>query len=89
MSRKHTPGPPRGTVAGVAWGTVLWLVAAGVVMPIWLQVVGIPSPLPNLPRLGFLSHALWGVILGGTYVALGRLEFDVWRQSVAVGGSDP
>ncbi len=53
--------------AGLAWGTVLWLVAAGIIMPLWLQLVGVPSPFPNLPRIGFVSHALWGSVLGTAY----------------------
>ncbi|MFB6361831.1 MAG: sensor histidine kinase [Halobacteriales archaeon] len=60
-------------MAGLVWGTVLWLVAAGLIMPLWLQVVGVPSPFPNLPRIGFISHALWGSVLGTSYGLLRTL----------------
>lgn len=60
---------------GVAWGTILWLVAAGLIMPAWLSLVGISTPLPNLSGLGFVGHALWGFVLGTTFWVLRR--FDV------------
>jgi signal transduction histidine kinase len=62
---------PAAAVAGVAWGSVLWLVAAGVVMPLWLRAVGIEASFPNLPGVGLLAHVVWGVVLG---VAYGWLE---------------
>jgi len=39
-------------------------------MPLWLTLVGIQAPLPNLalPSLG--NHLLWGLILGGSYAWL-------------------
>jgi hypothetical protein len=61
--------------AGVAWGVLLWLVAAGLVMPVWLQAVGVSAMLPNLPPIGLLGHGLWGVTLGVGYVLLGG-RFD-------------
>jgi len=67
--------PLRASAAGLALGVVLWLVAAGVVMPLWLRAVGVPATLPNLPRIGLLGHALWGATLGLGYVALGG-RFD-------------
>lgn len=66
-------GPLRHALAGVAWGSVLWLVAAGLVMPLWLRVMGVPTAVPNLPDLGFTSHAIWGVVLGLAYERFGRL----------------
>jgi hypothetical protein len=62
---------PVAAVAGVAWGSVLWLVAAGVVMPLWLRAVGIEAPFPNLPLVGLTAHVVWGGVLG---VAYGWLE---------------
>jgi uncharacterized membrane protein YagU involved in acid resistance len=55
---------------GLVWGFVLWVVAAGIVMPVWLQVVGFPTPppLPNWTLPGSLiPHLVYGVILGGLY----------------------
>lgn len=57
-------------VAGVGWGAVLWLVAAGVVMPLWLRLLGTPAPVPNLMPLGFVGHAVWGLVLGATFSVL-------------------
>ena len=69
-------GRPLGAaVAGLAWGALLWLVAAGILMPIWLRGVGVPAMLPNLPRIGLVGHGLWGVTLGLGYVLLGG-RFD-------------
>lgn len=61
--------PTRGGLAGAAWGTALWLVAAGVVMPLLLRGVGTMTtlPLPNLPPVGLASHVLWGAVLGVSY----------------------
>lgn len=64
---------------GVAWGVVLWLVAAGVVMPLWLRGVGVPAPLPNLDPVGLVGHVVWGGALALGYAALSRsdpLGFD-------------
>lgn len=59
--------PLRSGVAGLVWGTLLWLVAAGVVMPLWLNGLGVMTSIPNLPPLGFVSHAIWGTVLGVSY----------------------
>ncbi len=54
---------------GAAWGAVLWLVASGLVMPIWLNIVGIATPVPNLSPNSLLAHLLWGTVLAiGTHV---------------------
>jgi hypothetical protein len=54
---------------GLAYGVVLWAVAAGVVMPLWLSAVGFPNPppLPNLALMGLLTHLVFGLVLGATY----------------------
>lgn len=56
--------------AGLGWGAALWLIAAGLVMPLWLRGVGVPAPFPNLPAIGLLAHGVWGVTLGLGYAAL-------------------
>jgi len=53
--------------AGLGWGTFLWLVAAGIVMPLWLTAVGLSMTLPNLSPLGFVGHAVWGVTLAAVF----------------------
>ncbi|MDS0261018.1 histidine kinase [Haloarcula sp. S1CR25-12] len=54
---------------GLAYGVILSVVAAGVVMPLWLSVVGFPSPppLPNLGLMGLLTHLVFGLVLGASY----------------------
>jgi uncharacterized membrane protein YagU involved in acid resistance len=54
---------------GLVYGAVLWVVAAGVVMPLWLSTVGFasPPPLPNLALMGLLTHLVFGLVLGASY----------------------
>ncbi|KAA9399197.1 sensor histidine kinase [Haloarcula sp. CBA1130] len=61
---------------GVAlgWSLVLWLVAAGLIMPLWLSLVGIEASLPNLSAVALLAHLLWG----GSLAALYRYGCRVW-----------
>jgi len=49
---------------GLGWGIVLWAVAAGVIAPIWLQLMGIPAAIPNLSIRLLIAHLAWGVSLG-------------------------
>jgi signal transduction histidine kinase/uncharacterized membrane protein YagU involved in acid resistance len=66
---------PATTGLGVAYGGLLWLVAAGVVMPAWLRLVGVPAPIPSLNAANLLGHVVWGASLAACYVALTR-----WRK---------
>ncbi|MGB9930258.1 ATP-binding protein [Haloarcula amylolytica] len=61
---------------GVAlgWSLALWLVAAGLIMPIWLSLVGIEANLPNLSAVSLLAHLLWGASLAALY----RYGCRVW-----------
>jgi signal transduction histidine kinase/uncharacterized membrane protein YagU involved in acid resistance len=61
---------------GVAlgWALALWLVAAGLVMPLWLSLVGIEARLPNLTAVTLLAHLLWGASLAALY----RYGCRVW-----------
>ncbi|WP_251331222.1 sensor histidine kinase [Haloplanus pelagicus] len=60
------------TALGVGYGAALWLVAAGIVMPLWLRMVGIPAPVPNLRFPSLANHLLWGAVFGGVYAWLRR-----------------
>lgn len=54
------------TTIGIAWGTVLWILAAGVVMPVWLGALGRPAPDPvALNPWSGIGHVLYGAVLGG------------------------
>ncbi|RLM88456.1 histidine kinase [Haloarcula sp. Atlit-7R] len=69
--RLATVGESVGGVVGfgLGYGAVLWIVAAGVVMPLWLSAVGFPNPppLPNLAVMGLLTHLVFGLVLGVSY----------------------
>lgn len=58
-----------GVIVGGLYGIVLWLVAAGLVMPVWLDLVGFASPpaIPNLAPMSLAAHLLYGVVLGVVY----------------------
>lgn len=56
---------------GVVYGIVVWLGAAGLVMPLWLRAIGVAAPIPNLTAAGLLGHVVWGATLGGLF-AFGR-----------------
>lgn len=49
---------------GIAYGLFLWFVMAGVVMSLWLNAVGIGTPLPNLDSASLVGHLLWGGLVG-------------------------
>ena len=49
---------------GIAWGLFILIVAAGVVAPIWLRLLGIAAPVPNLTFRLLVSHVVWGGSLG-------------------------
>lgn len=61
----------------VGWGLALWLVAAGVVAPVWLRLLSIEAPLPNVTELFFVTHLVWGVSLG-LFTALGERTVVPW-----------
>lgn len=52
---------------GLAWTIFLWLFAAGIVMPAWLILIGLPAPIPNLTFPSLVGHGIWGLTLGGVY----------------------
>ncbi|WP_336001273.1 histidine kinase [Halorientalis halophila] len=54
---------------GLAYGAVLWIVAAGIVMPVWLSAVGFPMapPVPNLSPLSLGTHLVFGAVVGLLY----------------------
>ncbi len=60
-------GRLRTAAVGAAFGALLWLVAAGLLMPAWARLLGVAVPFPNLPVTGLLTHLVWGVAVGVTY----------------------
>jgi signal transduction histidine kinase len=63
------------TALGVGYGWFLWFVAAGFVMPLWLQAVGVPATVPNLGLGSLAEHVLWGGTFGGVYGVLSAREW--------------
>ena len=56
--------------AGIAYGLFLWFVMAGVVMSLWLNAVGVATPLPNLGPASLVGHLLWGGLVGALSTTL-------------------
>lgn len=64
-SLNHYAESLSGTVTlGILYGVLLWLVAAGVVMGVWLNLVGIPASIPNLGIVSLIGHTVWGALIG-------------------------
>lgn len=63
-----------GAVLGLAYGVLVWVIAAGVVMPLWLGAVGFPQvpPLPNLNPQSLVGHLVYGLVLGVGYALVQR-----------------
>ncbi|MEF8937914.1 MAG: hypothetical protein V5A32_08170, partial [Halovenus sp.] len=57
------------TRIGIALGVslFLWLVAAGFVMPLWLNLVGLSTPVPLLTAPSLVGHLVWAVTLAVLY----------------------
>lgn len=72
--RRYGEREASATGAGIVYGVLVWIVAAGIVMPYWLDAVGFAGapPLPNLTILGLVTHVLYGLFLGAAYPALVR-----------------
>lgn len=67
--RGYVDAPGSGAVLGIGYGVVLWVVAAAVVMPVWLSAVGFPGApdVPNVNVLSLAGHAVYGGVLGVLY----------------------
>lgn len=59
-----------GVALGVGYGVLVWIVAAAVVMPLWLSAVGFPQApaVPNVNPQSLVGHAVYGLVLGGGFV---------------------
>lgn len=60
---------------GLAYGAVLWVVLAALVMPVWLSAVGSPAnpPLPNFNPQSLVGHVVYGLALGVVFPFLRNL----------------
>ncbi len=63
---ENVSGTLRSVVAGLAYSIVLWIVGAGIILPLGLSISDVPwAPLvPNLHPAGLLAHLVYGAILG-------------------------
>jgi hypothetical protein len=54
---------------GLLWSLFLWVVAASVIGPIWLQLLDISVPVPSFSGRLLASHLAWGLSLSVLTVA--------------------
>lgn len=75
--RSRIPDPGTLLFLGIIWGMFLWLVAAGYVMPVWLEGVGAVSdpPIPNIQLESGVGHFIYGVALAGVIAFAERERF--------------
>jgi two-component system OmpR family sensor kinase len=67
---RYRDSVPAYLLVGLAWGFVLWVLAAGVVAPVWLRLLGTAVPVPSLSPDLLAPHLVWGLSLGAL-VAVG------------------
>lgn len=56
-----------GAGLGAGYGVVVWLIAASIVMPIWL---GMPEMVPDFNPVSLVGHVVYGIVLGAAYPLL-------------------
>lgn len=60
---------------GVMWAIVLYSVAAGVLMPLWMQAIGVTRfSVPVVNELFLGAHLVYGVVLAVTFTAARRWQ---------------
>jgi two-component system OmpR family sensor kinase len=70
--RRYAATLPGAVALGLGYGVVLWLVAGGVVMGVWLTLIGIPTSVPNLDVVSLVAHLVWGALLGALLAVLSQ-----------------
>jgi signal transduction histidine kinase len=68
--RRRVDSLPSTVGVAVAFALALAVVAAGVVMPLWLNAVGVPAPVPRVFPAGLAGHLVWALVLGAGYRVL-------------------
>lgn len=60
---------------GVAYGVVIWVALAVLLMPPWLSAVGSPAdpPFPNPNPMSLVGHVVYGAVVGATFPAVRNL----------------
>ncbi|WP_435361425.1 histidine kinase [Haloarchaeobius sp. DFWS5] len=58
----------KSVAAGVVYGIVLAVFGTGIIMPMWLDIVGLgPVPIPNVTTPLIVWHVVYGVVLGAAF----------------------
>jgi signal transduction histidine kinase len=70
-------GTSGAVLLGVGYGFLLWLVAARLVMPLWLRLVDVPLPGPNVALVSLVGHLLWGMAFGVLFEVLCDRELSL------------
>ncbi len=59
------------TVIGLVFGVVIWLIAASIIMPLWVGITTpMEPPVPNFQGMSFIAHSIFGIALGALYPVL-------------------
>jgi len=71
--RAWAGGVGRSAALGLGYGVAVWVVAAVLLMPVWLQAVEFANAptAPNVVPKSAVGHVVFGVVLGGAYGVLG------------------
>lgn len=67
---RATAGLASSVGLGLGYGVLLWVVAAGAVMRLWLASLGVTPPVPPLSLPGLLAHLVWGALVGAVVALL-------------------
>ena len=66
--RDAVTDPVRGAGLGIIYGLVIWVIAASIVMPLWVgAMTPMDPPVPQFMMDSAVGHAVFGVLLGGYY----------------------
>jgi fucose 4-O-acetylase-like acetyltransferase len=67
--RGYADAVGRSVGLGIGYGVVIWVVAAAILMPVWLSAVGFPGapPVGNFNTTSLVGHAVFGAVLGAVY----------------------
>jgi len=69
---RYTDRIASSTGLGVAYGLGLWLIAASIVMPLWMNAVGMDAVVPTFDITSMGAHVVYGAVLGALFPYLKR-----------------
>jgi hypothetical protein len=64
---RYVDGIVPSTGLGLAYGIVLWVLAASFLMPAWMSALGMAATVPTFDLTSLGAHAVYGAILGALY----------------------